>query len=295
VILVDGNLLVHRAYHKMDFLKNKLDEHTGMEFATLRSLEYIQGKYPEHKIVICFDTRKNNKRDKCARYKSERSLMSAKFYERLSKLQLFLRQFWDLAWCEGEEADDVIYTLARRNVGKESTIIYSNDNDLLQCVNDEDEITVLKSHESNLYRYDEAKVQEKYGVPVEHLVMFRSFVGDSSDNLKGVPRILKTKLADAIFRAVDIGCDDIDVIAYMMPQYTGWSYNLQIKIEAFLDSGRWRENYDLMLLRDVHVFYAEQATKFEEFIIETLRRWEIGSLRLCEPYKAELVDPELEF
>ena len=293
MILIDGNLLAHRAFHKLDFMKNKAGDHTGMEYGFLRSVEYLEKTFPDHKIVICFDTKYNKKKEGSKRYKATRSKMTDTFYNRLTVLQSFLRQFWDQAWCAGEEADDVLYTLAKKQYGE--VIIYSNDNDLLQCVDDEANITVLKSHESNLYRYDEEKVQDKYGIAIEHLVMFRSFIGDTSDNLSGVPRIQKAKLINAIHRAEDLGLTAPDEIARSIPRYTGWSVNMEIKIEAFVVSGLWAENYELMKLQEVVPVYSSVREKNEEWILKTLRKWEIGSLRLCEPYKQDLVDPELEF
>ena len=147
MILIDGNLLAHRAFHKMDFLENSKGVHTGMEFGFLRSIESLERKFPEHKIIICFDTKYNKKKAVCGRYKANRSKMSDTFYQRLRELQKFLTNFWVIAHMDGEEADDVMYTLAQDQKG--IVYLYSNDNDLLQCVTDK--IMVLKSHESNLY------------------------------------------------------------------------------------------------------------------------------------------------
>jgi len=281
MIIVDGNLLAHRAFHKLDFLANSAGVHTGMEFGFLRSVESLQNKIGE-KIVICFDTKYNKKKKEGSAYKANRTVMKDEFYDRLKNLQKFLLNFWDLAWQPGEEADDVMYSIASKT--DEEVYLYSNDNDLLQCVNDR--ISVLKSHDSSLYIWDAAKVEEKFGVPPELLVLFRSFVGDKTDNLEGVPRIQKRILADAIQYWVHTPNEIF--------KYSSWSISMAGKIEEFIRSGQWQENYDLMKLEVCDYQYFEKELD-EGMVVNMLKTWEIGSLNLCEPYKKDLVNSESEF
>lgn len=297
MILIDGNLLAHRAFHKMDFLKNKDGVHTGLEYGFLRSVEMLEKKFEDHKIIICFDTAKNRKRTEGGRYKANRKAYDGGFYDRVRELQKFLLNYWDLAWQSGEEADDVMYTLAKRYLGPEvfgeEIYIYSNDNDLLQCVSDK--VFVLKSHESSLYIWDADKVEDKYGLPPSLLVLYRSFIGDPSDNLSGVPRIQKRVLVDAIHYALGKTPEfDPVIFASQVHRYTGWSDSVMLKIEDFVKSGLWRENYDLMLLQECDYEYF--SAKFDkDHVIKKLREWEIGSLNMCKPFSADLVDPESEF
>lgn len=285
MILIDGNMLAHRAFHKMDFLENSKGVHTGMEFGFLRSVESLKRKFPEHQIIICFDTKNNRKRKACSRYKANRPKMKDSFYQRLSQLQKFLSNFWNLAMMDGEEADDVMFTLAQEFVANDQVIyLYSNDNDLLQCVTDK--IFVLKSHESTLYVWDAYKVEEKFGVRPELLVLFRSFVGDKTDNLKGVPRIQKKILADAIHYWIKTPNEIF--------KYSAWSSNMSQKIEEFIRSGLWAENYELMKLVKCEVVITSLLLN-EKHVIKKLQEWEIGSLDLCKDYKANLVSEESEF
>ena len=290
MILIDGNMLAHRAYHKMDFLENSKGEHTGMEFGFLRTMESLQRKFPDDKIIICFDTKRNFKREKSARYKANRTGTDSSFYKRMKVLQSFLLNFWDLAWQEGEEADDVMYSLAAK--ADEVVYLYSNDNDLLQCVGDS--IFVIKSHESQLFVWDVDRVEEKFFVPPKWVPMFRSFVGDASDNLDGVPRIQKRILADAILGAVHNDITDTEIIAGYVSNYGAWSANMQIKIKQFIDSGDWTENYELMYLREVeYQYFSKDGLMDEDGVIELLKRWEIFSLDMCKDFK--LIEPESEF
>ena len=296
MIIVDGNMLAHRAFHKLDFLKNLAGVHTGMEYGFLRSLESLVHKYPEHRIIICFDTAKNRKRKEGGRYKANRSTMKSAFYERLGELQKFLLNFWDLAWQEGEEADDVMYSLAKScyDTGQlEGEIyLYSNDNDLLQCVTDK--IFVLKSHESALYVWDADKVEDKYGLLPDKLVLFRSFVGDPSDNLCGVERIQKRILVEAIMSALDAGWEEPEHIAEYVIDYSSWSPAVLIKLHKFSRSEMWRENYELMKLEQCEFQYFTSKMN-KEHVIKKLKEWEIGSLDICKEFANELIDANGEF
>jgi hypothetical protein len=315
MILVDGNLLAHRAYHKLDeMLSNDAGTPTGMEYGFLRSLEYLEKTFPDDQIVLVFDTKRNFKRERCARYKAGRSKMESTFHTRLEVLVEFCHNWWDTAWEDGIEADDILYTLASDGAnGEEDMIIYSNDNDLLQCVDDKKKISVLKSHGSQLFKYDEEKVEEKFLVVPELLPLFRSFVGDKSDNLDGVKRIQKSKLADAIMLYIEIvrsktkpalqeldnpiGFFDRDEkVSARIAEYTGWSLKMQLAIEEHVKSGNQWENYELMKLEHVVHNYRHKAPQPDDkLILSKLREWQIGSLRLSEPYKSDIVDPASEF
>ncbi len=291
MILIDGNMLAHRAFHKMDFLKNSKGVHTGMEYGFLRSIESLIRRFPEHQIIICFDTKHNRKRDKCARYKANRSKMKDTFYQRLIQLQKFLLNFWNIAMMDGEEADDVMYTLSKTMDDSKVCYLYSNDNDLLQCVTDK--IFVLKSHESSLYVWDEDTVEEKFGVPPGLLVLYRSFIGDKSDNLLGVTRIQKKILVDAIHNSMSTIGFYPSLIAIDIIGHTGWSLNMANKIEEFVESGLWLENYELMKLEKCEVTMSLLKLN-KDHVIAKLQEWEIGSLDLCLKYKLDLVQ-ESEF
>jgi hypothetical protein len=272
----------------MDFLENSAGVKTGMEFGFLRTIEMLKKKFSTDKIIICFDTAKNKKKDTSARYKANRTGVDKSFYKRLDDLQQFLLNFWDLACQEGEEADDVMYSIAAK--AEEVVYLYSNDNDLLQCVGDS--IFVLKSHESQLFVWDVDRVEEKFLVPPKWLPMFRSFVGDKSDNLEGVPRIQKKILADAILGAVHKSILDPEAIANYVSNYCGWSIGMLNKIDAFITVGLWKENYELMYLREVDYVYKENNL-VEIEVVRFLQEKEIYSLKMSKQFN--LIETESEF
>jgi DNA polymerase-1 len=91
---------------------------------------------------------------------------------------------------EGEEADDVIATLAERaSKDQLRTVIVSGDLDLLQLVDDAVSVVVTRRGISDMARYDEAAVRERYGLAPLQLPDYRGLKGDPSDNLPGVPGI----------------------------------------------------------------------------------------------------------
>jgi hypothetical protein len=261
-----------------------------MEFGFLRSVESLQRNYPDQKIIICFDTSHNKKREMCKEYKADRKPGTGDFYVRIEELKKFLNCFWDLAWQYGEEADDVMYSISCK--AEEVVYLLSNDNDLLQCIGDS--VFVLKSHESSLYTWDAVSVKEKYCIDPDWLVMLRSFVGDKSDNLDGVPRIQKKVLANAIYDSVEKGIRDPNSIAEIMCGYTSWSVSMAEQILKFYTCGKWKRNYDLMLLQEVPYEY-HVAEMNEELVVQKLKWWEINSLDLCKRYKDQLIDKDSEF
>jgi DNA polymerase I len=90
----------------------------------------------------------------------------------------------------GEEADDVIATLAdRASRDRLRTVIVSGDLDLLQLVDDAVTVVVTRRGISDMARYDEAAVRERYGLAPKQLPDYRGLKGDPSDNLPGVPGI----------------------------------------------------------------------------------------------------------
>jgi 5'-3' exonuclease len=99
-----------------------------------------------------------------------------------------------------QEADDVMASLAEHFKGQGGhTVLYTNDRDLLQMVED-GKITVHKPKVgmSQEVLYDEEKVKGYFGVPPKLLVCYRSFDGDSSDNLSGVSRVPRKLIATLV-------------------------------------------------------------------------------------------------
>ena len=98
-----------------------------------------------------------------------------------------------------EEADDVIASLVRTTLRGQCNVILTTDRDLLQLVTDRDEVLVPVVGGRKEIRFDPAAVEAEYGVPPCQMPVLRAFLGDTSDNIPGVPR-LPVKVAAGLVR-----------------------------------------------------------------------------------------------
>lgn len=289
MLLVDTLMLIRRCYAKMDFLKSPSGQPTGLEFGTLRTLESLQKKYPEQQVVLCLDSARSCRRERCPSYKANRvRVLDDNYYVRLKAFMKFLRAVYHTAEKHGFEADDVMYALSRTYVGPH--LIYTNDHDLLQAVNDAEVVAVLRSFKSELFVWDEAKVREKYDLPPELLPEYFAFIGDKGDNVTGVLRISREYLRDLIRWAHENDlsrhrmCDEI--------KNAEWSPKLKERVIEFVDSGKFEENYQLIKLRIRSDVKIKKPTNDDEYVTERLKRWDVHTLELCKKHGLDIENEE---
>lgn len=187
VYLIDGSSYVYRAFYAMRNLSTSKGLPTNAVYILSRMLlKLIRDRKPEY---ICFvlDSRGPTQRhEKFEQYKATRQKMpealSVQFPYILEVVEAFgipiLRK-------EGLEADDIIATAARRFKSTARVFIVSGDKDLMQLV--DDDVLVWDTLKDRLY--DRAAVFEKYGVDPDHMADLLAIMGDSSDNVPGVPGI----------------------------------------------------------------------------------------------------------
>ncbi len=293
MIFIDMSMVLHRCFHKMDFLSNSKGVHTGMEYGSLRIIESLQKKFPDQEIILVFDVGKSRKREEFPHYKGNRTGASPEFYERVNKFRNILQTKYKTSFKEGFEADEIIYTLSL--VCPSPHYIYTNDDDLLQAISDELHIKVIKSFESKLYFWDEGKVREKYCVTPNILPMFRAFIGDSSDNLPGIPRINKKLMAEALYNALEKWNGE-ELIDYLKIVYEENLFGDKMKeqIKIWIMEGPFFINYNLMKLKkiDCEIFLpTKDFAMLKEFLIEL----EIYSLNICKELGMDVVQKDEEF
>lgn len=188
--LVDVSGYVYRAFHALPSMQGKAGQPTQALFGFARSLMRLIKDYaPEH-IVAVFDGPHNKRRrqEYFSEYKANRKATPD---ELLSQLPL-AQDFCDLVGIkklvlEGEEADDVMASLAKwgKNQGAE-VVLCTMDKDLLQLV--DERTKVLQTFKDNTW-IDKQAVIDKYGIGPEQFRDWLAIVGDSSDNVPGVPGI----------------------------------------------------------------------------------------------------------
>ena len=194
-MVVDGHSLAYRAFFALpvENFTTKDNQHTNAIYGFLSMLvNLIKAEQPTH-MAIAFDTSRHSFRtDEYPEYKATRSETPSEFKGQIPLLQDCLAAMSiPVLTKEGIEADDILATLAKQ--GSEQgydVLVVSGDRDTIQLVNDE--VTLLYPSVqgvSQLKRYDPPAVQERYGVRPEQYPDIAALVGETSDNLPGVPKV----------------------------------------------------------------------------------------------------------
>ena len=186
-LIVDGLGLAFRAHFANMLLTNSLGELSGCVYGTLNSLRSLKKKYPGFHFVFAWDNEPRRKRALFADYKASRPAFQLgpqvhDLKEILSCLNI------TQAESSGEEADDVIATLAEHYSEFGQVFIHSGDKDLLQLVKD-GKVIVIRPKKGEEKTYDEEAVKEEYGVTPEDFPCYLSFRGDSVDDIPGVKNL----------------------------------------------------------------------------------------------------------
>jgi len=191
LMLIDGNALVHRAYHALPPLTGPSGEPTNATFGfTSMLLKALNEQKPTH-VVVAFDVGRTFRHDRFAEYKANRARMDEELAVQFESVRRVIDAF-GIARCgvPGYEADDLLGTLARQahERGME-TLIVTGDSDTLQLVRPDVRVLTPGRTFAETKVYDVKAVEEKYGVRPEQLVDYKALVGDASDNVPGVPGV----------------------------------------------------------------------------------------------------------
>ena len=195
LLVVDGHSLAYRAFYALpvDNFSTKDGQHTNGIYGFLAMLiNLLKAEKPTH-LAIAFDTSRQSFRTReYTEYKANRSETPNEFKGQIPLLQDCLAAMSiTVIQKEDFEADDILATLATQ--GSEQgfdVLVCSGDRDTIQLVNDD--ITLLYPNVqgvSQLKRYDRQAVIDRYGVPPEQYPDIAALVGETSDNLPGVPKV----------------------------------------------------------------------------------------------------------
>ena len=194
-MVVDGHSLAYRAFFALpvDNFTTKDNQHTNAIYGFLSMLvNLIKAEKPTH-MAIAFDTSRHSFRtDVYPEYKATRSETPQEFRGQIPLLQDCLAAMSiPVLTQEGIEADDILATLATQGAEQGfDVLVVSGDRDTIQLVTDD--VTLLYPSVqgvSQLKRYDPVTVQERYGVRPEQYPDIAALVGETSDNLPGVPKV----------------------------------------------------------------------------------------------------------
>ena len=206
IVLVDGSSYLYRAFHALPALTTSGGLSTGAVKGVISMLRRLRKDYPDSPIAVVFDAKGKTFRDDLfAEYKSHRPPMPDELREQIEPIHNIVKAMGlPLLVVDGVEADDVIGTLAQQGAEQGLAVVISTgDKDMAQLVNGH--VTLVNTMTETVL--DRAGVQEKFGVPPELIVDFLALMGDSSDNIPGVPGVGE-KTALALLQ----GLGDLDAI-----------------------------------------------------------------------------------
>ena len=188
IILVDGSSYLFRAYHAMPALTNNQGEPTGAIYGVINMMHRLKQTYPDSVIVVVFDAKgKTFRHELYKEYKANRPPMPEDLAAQIMPLHEILQAMgFPLLAITGVEADDVIGTLARQATAKQlETIISTGDKDMAQLVSDH--VTLINTMTDTAM--DVQGVTEKFGIPPERIIDYLALIGDTVDNIPGVPKV----------------------------------------------------------------------------------------------------------
>ncbi|MBN9655335.1 DNA polymerase I [Halobacillus sp. GSS1] len=192
VVLIDGNSIAYRAFFALPLLNNDKGVYTNAVYGfTTMLLKILEEDQPDH-LLVAFDAGKTTFRHKTYEdYKGGRQKTPSELSEQFPVLKELLDAFEvNYYQLENYEADDIIGTLATQagDKGLEVKVI-SGDKDLLQLVNEQITVSLTKKGITNVDTYTPSFLMEKMEVRPDQIIDLKALMGDSSDNIPGVPGV----------------------------------------------------------------------------------------------------------
>lgn len=198
LLLIDGNSIVNRAFYAMPNLTSSQGICTGGIFGFLKMLSKVIKEERPTNIGVAFDLKAPTFRHlEYKEYKAGRRAMPEELVQQIPILKDLLQKM-NIATFEKEgfEADDILGTLSKEFKGE--CIIVSGDKDILQLVDDRCTVFHTKKGISDVVKYTPELLKEEGIANPEYVTDLKGLMGDSSDNLKGVPGVGKVTATSLI-------------------------------------------------------------------------------------------------
>lgn len=193
LLLIDGNAILHRAYHAYPALTNAQGIQINAVFGFFSMLLTVLADQKPDYLVVCFDrSAPTHRKALFAGYHANRPKMADDFVVQVKMVDQIVDAMKVTVFAvDGFEADDVIGTVAKRAVEEfnEEVTIVTGDRDLLQLINPHVKVLMPLVGLTKTVLLDEAAVEEKYGVHPSQFVDYKALIGDQSDGYPGVTGI----------------------------------------------------------------------------------------------------------
>jgi len=187
LILVDGSSYLFRAFHALPNLMSTKGANTGAIRGVISMIKKLMRDYSNCHIAVVFDAKGPTFRnDMFPDYKANRAKMPDELREQILPIHNIIKLMGlPLIVKEGVEADDVIGTLAKQaSDAGQKVIISTGDKDMAQLVNEQ--VSLINTMTDTAM--DEEGVMEKFGVRPDQIIDYLALVGDTADNIPGVPK-----------------------------------------------------------------------------------------------------------
>lgn len=294
LMLIDGHSIMNRAFYAIPLLTNKDGQHTNAIYGFLNILfKLIEEEQPTY-IGVSFDLPKPTFRHlKYSDYKGNRKKTPEELRSQIPLIKDVLKAMNVVIYeKEGYEADDVLATIAKKaeSIGI-SPIIVSGDRDLLQVATDNIKIKMpkTKAGKTEIEDYFAKDVIEKYSVTPQEFIEVKALMGDTSDNVPGVPSIGE-KTAIKIINEYKTVENAIQNASNIKPKKAGENI-LEYKEQALLSK------YLVKIDTDVPIEFLNEKTEdiFNENFFEQCKKYELKTIlsKFKEPTKEENIDFKL--
>lgn len=189
LVIIDGNAIMHRAYHALPQLTNKKGEIINAVYGFSSILLRVIAQLKPTHLVVAFDTPEPTFRNKLFKdYQAKRPETEANLISQIGKVHQLVDDLGIVSFAfPGFEADDVIGTLSKQAKKHDlETIIVTGDRDMLQLVDGKTKIYMPVKGLSESKMFDTCEVKEKYGLQPSQIIDLKALTGDSADNYPGV-------------------------------------------------------------------------------------------------------------
>lgn len=191
LLIVDGHAVLYRSFYAIRGLATSDGFPTNAIYGFLQSLERVMEEFPSSHVVLAMDSKgKTIRHEEYEEYKANRPEMPEDLALQIPKIEEIVDGLgYRVIREEGYEADDVIAKLVElsKSTGLD-VLVLTGDKDLAQLVDDRVKL-VDTGEDSDLEVTGPAEVEEKYGVPPPKMRDYLALVGDTSDNIPGIPQV----------------------------------------------------------------------------------------------------------
>lgn len=257
IMLIDGNSLLHRAFHALPPLRTSKGIHTNAVYGFCNMLFRILKEQNPDYIAVAFDKKGPTFRhDEFAAYKATRPRTPDELIGQFDILKDILGAL-NIKFIEvdGFEADDVLGTVSKRAEEQGIfSLIVTGDKDALQLVSPLTHVMLTKKGITELEDYDSKKVEDRFGIPPEYVPDLKGLMGDPSDNIPGVPGVGE-KTASKLLK-------EYKTLENLLENTADLKGKLKQNIEQHRDLAKISKHL-ATIVRDVNLEF-----KFEDFILK---------------------------